>query len=371
MSLHLSAEKHMKVLEGCRFCGMCTHVCTVGNATHNDANAPRGKGRLLYALHTGMMDFTPRVAELLYQCADCKLCQAWCVPGLDIGATIRDARRDVVERDAAPATASAVSRATAGSGNPYGKPTPVFDWIDKSAIGAKGAQVLYFVDSHTAYNEPSVAQATWHLFERLQIRAAVLPQWIDSGESLLELGYLEQARAQAEKTLLALREAQAESIVFSSADAYHMVAKEYSETFGLSTEGLQFCHISEFLAEHLKSQQLTRFESRVTWHDPCRLGRGMNVYDAPRMVLTQIPGLVVIEPYRTREKAVCCGAGGGLAFTNPAIANDAARQAGHMLGMSNPQMIATGCSRCKSSLQPVLAHVEVVELAELVARVLA
>jgi Fe-S oxidoreductase len=96
----------------------------------------------------------------------------------------------------------------------------------------------------------------------------------------------------------------------------------------------------------------------------------MNVYDAPRMVLAQIPGLILIEPYWTREKAVCCGAGGGLGLTNPAIANDAARRTAHMFALSNPQVITTGCSRCKSSLQAVLTHVEVLELAELVARVL-
>ena len=371
MGLYLSAEKHAKVLDGCRFCGMCTHACTVGNATHNDANAPRGKGRLLYALHSGMIDLTPRVVELLYQCSDCKLCQAWCVPNLDLGSAMRDARRDVVGRGAAPATALAVSRAIAECGNPYADQVPSHVPLEGASAASKG-QVLYFLDSHTAYREHHVAQATRSIFHRLDIQLALLPSPLDSGEVLLELGFLDQARTQAEKVVAALRESEAATIVFSSADTYHMVAKEYWETLGVSTEGLRLCHISEFMAEQIKRRhlELKPMQARVTYHDPCRLGRGLNVYDAPRQALSAIPGVTLIEPYWTRNKAVCCGSGGGMAFTNPDIAADAAKQAGHVLGLARPNLVVTGCSRCKTALAPTARGAEVLEFAELIERVM-
>jgi Fe-S oxidoreductase len=372
MTLHLSVEEHAKVLDGCRFCGMCTHACTVANATHNDANSPRGKGRLLYALHTGMLEFTPRVVELLYQDTNCKLCQAWCVPGLDPGATLRAARFDVVAQEKAPPLALTVSRAVAEHGNPYGEPASSQVELDAGAVGKKDAEVLYFLDSHIAYQEPQVAQATWRILQHVGIEPALLPELVDAGEVLLELGFLEQARQQAQKTLKALRASGAEMILFSSADAYHMVAREYPETLGLSTEGLTLRHISQLLAELVDagSLQCQPLETRVAYHDPCRLGRGMEVYDAPRTVLTAIPGLTLVEPPWTRDKAVCCGAGGGMSFSNPDITAEAARQAAHMLNLPRPELIVTGCARCKSYLAPALPDTEVLELAEFVARVL-
>lgn len=371
MTLHLSAEEHAKVLDGCRFCGMCTHACTVVNATHNDANSARGKGRLLYALHTGMLEFTPRVVELLYQDTNCKLCQAWCVPRLDPGAALRAARFDVVAQGKAPPPALAVSRSVAEYGNPFGEPSPSQIHLDRAAVGKKGAEVLYFLDSHTAYQEPQVVQATWHVLQYIGIEPALLPDLVDAGEVLLELGFLEQARQQAEKTLKALRESGAEVILFSSADAYHMVAREYPETLGLSTQGLILRHISEFLAESIGMGRLRPkpLDARVTYHDPCRLGRGMEVYDAPRAVLSAIPGLTLTEPPWTRDRAMCCGGGGGMSFTNPDITAEAARQAAHMLNLSRPQFVVTGCARCKSYLAPALPETEVLELAEFVARV--
>jgi Fe-S oxidoreductase len=369
MPLYLSADEHAKVLDGCRFCGMCTHACTVGNATHNDANAPRGKGRLLYALHAGILGFTPRAVELLYQCCDCKLCQAWCVPSLDLGAAIRAARRDVAERGCAPASVLEVSQAILERGNPYGEPDTSLVQLDGAA--SKG-QVLYFLDSHTGYREHAVAQATWRILQRLDIKPTLLPTFLDSGQVLLEFGLMEQARAQAERVLAAIRESNAQTVIFSAAGAYHMVAKEYSHMLGLAIPGLRLQHITEFVLEQISARQLELkpLHARVTYHDPCRLGRGMNVYDAPRQILARIPGLTLVEPHWTRDKAVCCGSGGGLPFTNPEIAADAAQQAGHVLRLTKPDIVVTGCARCKSSLAPTLRGIKVMEFSELLEQVL-
>ncbi len=326
----------------------------------------------MYALHTGMLEFSPRVVELLYQCTNDKLCQAWCVPRLDLSAVLRAARFDVVEREKTPASALAVSRAVADFGNPYAQPASSQVQLDGAAAGKKGAEVLYFLDSHTAYQEAEVARATWRILQHLGIEAALLPEPMDAGEVLLELGFREQARQQAEKTLAALRQSGARMILFSTADAYYMVAREYPESLGLSTEGLTLRHASQFLAEMIQGSRLRckPQQVRAVYHDPCRLGRGMQVYDAPRSVLAAMPGLSLVEAPWTRDTAMCCGGGGGLPFTNPGITVEAARRAAHMLTLPQPQLVLTGCARCKSYLAPALPGIQVLELAEFVARAL-
>ena len=67
------------------------------------------------------------------------------------------------------------------------------------------------------------------------------------------------------------------------------------------------CHISEFIAENLAKLPFARWEKVITYHDPCRLGRGMGVYDAPRMILHSIPGVEFVEMENTKNLSLCCG----------------------------------------------------------------
>ncbi|HBY98490.1 MAG TPA: hypothetical protein DEP84_31865, partial [Chloroflexi bacterium] len=275
-------------------------------------------------------------------------------------------------RRKAPASALAVSRAVADYGNPYGDPAPAWERLNATADVRPGAEVLYFPDGHAAFREPQAAEATWQVLQHAGITATVLPHWIDAGETLLELGFLEQAHRQARHVVSALRECDTRVVLFSSGDTYHMVAEEYPETLGLSVEGLTLRHTSEFFADLVAAGRL-RFkplDARVTYHDPCRLGRGMGVYDAPRQVLSAIPGLTLTEPPWTRERAVCCGGGGGMPWTNPDLTAAAAENAAAMLALPQPDLIVTGSAHCKSHLASALPEGKVLELAELISGVL-
>jgi Fe-S oxidoreductase len=73
--------------------------------------------------------------------------------------------------------------------------------------------------------------------------------------------------------------------------------------------GFEVFHISQFLSQEIKKGSLKFKENhlRLTFHDPCRLGRQMNVYDAPRDVLQAIPGIELREMLQTRSRSLCCG----------------------------------------------------------------
>jgi len=97
-------------------------------------------------------------------------------------------------------------------------------------------------------------------------------------------------------------------------------------------------------------------EKRVVYHDSCYLGRYNEVYDAPREALRSIPGLTVLEPLATRDRGMCCGAGGAQMFKEeePGTERVNAARTQQLLD-TNPDAVASACPFCQRMLTDGLA----------------
>jgi Fe-S oxidoreductase len=116
---------------------------------------------------------------------------------------------------------------------------------------------------------------------------------------------------------------------------------------------LEFQHATEFVADLLTSNVLTLgpVEDVVTYHDPCDLGRKSGVYDAPREVLTSIPGLELREMSMVRESALCCGGGGDVETADPDVTLGVAGQRLAQVEATGANYVASACQQCKRTLQ--------------------
>jgi Fe-S oxidoreductase len=129
----------------------------------------------------------------------------------------------------------------------------------------------------------------------------------------------------------------------------YMLRERYAE-FGIEVKA-EVQHLTEFVAPLLSRLSLQPRESRPTiYHDPCYLGRYLNVFDQPRQVLAAALGAPALEFFEHHEAATCCGAGGGLPVARPEAAREIARRKAGSVSGAGAAVLATACPMCQRML---------------------
>jgi Fe-S oxidoreductase len=118
----------------------------------------------------------------------------------------------------------------------------------------------------------------------------------------------------AEENIRLFKEIGVKKIITLDPHAFNALTKEYPKLGGK----FKVWHYTQVLAMLVKDKKipLSGYELKVTYHDPCYLGRHNEIYDPPREILSAIPGLVFSEMKRNRKNSLCCGGGGGNFMTD-------------------------------------------------------
>jgi heterodisulfide reductase subunit D len=140
-------------------------------------------------------------------------------------------------------------------------------------------------------------------------------------------------------------------MITSCAGCFKTIKHDYPKTGKLNFE---VKHTLEFIIDLIESGKLklkNEVKMKVTYHDPCHLGRHSSVYDAPRKLLNLIPGVELIEMERTRENSRCCGAGGGLKSGYPDIQNKISQTRIKEAEATGATELVSACPFCYQGLQ--------------------
>ena len=297
----------------CLDCGKCTSICPV--ALRNPDFSPRSI--INKAVHLSPEEFLKD--RLLWECLTCRTCRERCPSDVFFSGFIRDVRFAAAELgNRTECSHGGALQSLMRLMTKPGLQQNRLDWITPNLQTSEDSEYLFFVGCSPYFNiffknldlkTIDSAKSTLKILNYLGIDPVVMDNERCCGHDLLWTGDLDNFKKLAEHNLKEIKKTGCKKIVVTCPECYTTLKFDYPEYF--SDIGVEIIHISQIIAENLSNQK-KKFKkiqknTKVTYQDPCRLGRYSGIYDEPRAVLEAIEGLELIDMPRSRKGSVCCG----------------------------------------------------------------
>jgi len=356
--VHNLSPRQLLELETCTRCGECVQWCPVYAQDQKEDLTPRAKAkafRKILRAQDGILSMLvppdswigrkmdregrqqrriDRFVQGLYECSTCGQCHYVCPSFIDTVELWEALRGSMVSSGHGPLeNHKALTSSVKSYDNPWLQPRSTRDkWAKRAkkqkeiervpkSLPKEQAEVLYFVGCTASFdvNIKQVAVNTVKLLQACGVDFGILgTREKCCGSVLLRVGDPEYSRL-AQENIETFNSLGIKTLVTSCSGCYKTISQDYPKVGEMNFEILHMVQFIDRLIQEKKIRFKNEVPMRVTYHDPCHLGRAAGIYEAPRRILRSIPGVEFVEIERHHENSRCCGAGGGLKAGFPEV----------------------------------------------------
>lgn len=329
----------------CYQCGLCDTVCPLNKV---------GTFSMRKIIREATFGLTEIESEDLWRCTTCGNCPQQCPRGVKIIESGVSLRRIATEYDVFHTSARpvrAVSASLIAEGNPLNeKRKNRANWTKGLSVKpfTEEMEILYFPCCYLCYDTrlKKVARATAEILNKAGVDFGILGSKENCcGESIRKTGNEELFKRLARENIKTFIDNGVKKILVSSPHCYHTFKNEYPEFM----VNFEVVHITQYISELFQEGKLEinkAYQKKVTYHDPCYLGRHNGLYDPPREILKKVPGLELMEMADSLGDSLCCGGGGGRIWMETAKSERLSDLRLEQAVDVEAEVMATSCPYC-------------------------
>ncbi len=335
-------------LFGCIQCGKCTGGCPVARKTTLNIR------RMIYHMLVEP-ELDVHAHQELWDCTCCFTCVERCPKDVRPADLIIELRGQLVESGRIPETIGAALMGAFRQGNPTGMAREDrASWVNgtKPKPAQEGCELLYYVGCTPAYDPrvQPVARALTRVFTAAGLDFGTLgTEESCCGNEIRRMGEKGLFEMLVEENGELIRDVGASRMVTTSPHCFNTFKNEYD------LDEMNVLHYTQFIAALIEQGQVelsNAVEKKVTYHDPCFLGKQNHIFDEPRAILQAIPGVELVEMDRSRERSLCCEGGGGRMWAEGTnLEERLAFQRVHEAAETGAEILAVACPFCLLTLE--------------------
>ncbi|MFX1261504.1 MAG: (Fe-S)-binding protein [Promethearchaeota archaeon] len=376
-------EKYAEDLFLCARCGDCSladktvasgrdvfHPCAVKNVLGFEAYTSRGRIMIMNDLLAGKLEVDEDLVSWAYSCTTCRNCQETCTAtaeGIRLPEMSEALRNDLVEAGYGFEKHIDIENSIMSHYNPYKEDHEMRHLVFGERQFQETAEVVFFVGCTSSVREKEIALSTVQLLDKMNIDYTILQDERCCGSVLLRLGRKDAFEGLTRHNIEAVKNTGAKVVVTACAGCFRTWKIDIPQS-GHEYD-FRVLHITEFLDQLVREGKVSfgfADKIRVTYHDPCHLGRHSEVYEAPRRVIESVGNVELVEMVTNRRYAHCCGAGGGVKSSHGELAERIAADRVREAEDTSSDILITACPFCfrglRDGARSIDSKLEILEL---------
>jgi len=374
-------------LLACIYCGFCRLGCPTFSVTHRESRNARGRNVLAFNFLNGTLEPSADLAEAFYSCTTCQACTYFCPAQVKVDEIVEAIRKKLYRAGLTPEPVLGIRENIFKMGNVYAGakadridiyPPALKEKAQTGQLKSK-AETLLFMGCVPSYLDMKMVPSLLKPLDAAGVDYTTLGTEEGCCGFPLFLMGTDEFEPHAKKVIERIKATGAKELVTPCAGCYKTFKKIYPEVGDLGLEVYHSVHYLEKLIHSGKVKFNGDMKKKVTYHDPCDLGRAFRIFEEPRNILKSIPGLEFVEMARNRLLARCCGGGGGVLANNPEMAVEMAAERVRDALAVGAEIIVSGCAACKDNLKKGAraipkqerGKIKIMDITEIVAQVLA